>query len=105
MRYSVDEAVEQTLMWATHGEPNPDDVLDVATSGFAVIGKYGGFQANDHRIKAVVEFVAHDGTSACVIEIYSPDGEVVLEIDGETHTHPTHEAGVRAFYDWAEQQN
>lgn len=104
MEYSVNEAVEQTLQWVTHGEPNPDDLLDVATTGFAVVGKYGGFQANDERIKAVAEFVAHDGSSSAVVEVYSPDGEVELTIDGHKETHPSHEAGVRTFFEWAERQ-
>ncbi|AWB81946.1 hypothetical protein C3B44_05915 [Corynebacterium yudongzhengii] len=101
MTYSVNEAVEQTLLWVTHGEPSADDLLDVATSGFAVIGKYGGFQANDHEIKALADFHTEDGTSACTIEVYSPTERVVLTIDGEEHTYDSHEEGVRAFYEWA----
>ena len=104
MSYSVNEAVEQTLRWVTHGEPNPYDLLDVATSGFAVVGKYGGFLANDDSVKAVAEFVSHDGSSRALAEVFTPDEEVRLTIDGEAETHASHEAGLRAFYEWAARQ-
>lgn len=105
MTYTVNEAVEQTLQWVTHGEPNPDDILDVATDGFAVVGRYGGFKANDRHMVAVAEFVSHDGSSHAVISLLTPDGTVELTVDGEQETHPTHEAGVRTFFEWAARQN
>lgn len=98
---TVDEAVEQTLDWVSYGEPNSTDLIDVAASSYPVMGKDGGFTGNDERVKSRTEFIRETDDSECIVEITSPDGPVELTIDGETVSYDTHEAGIRAFYEWA----
>lgn len=98
---SIDEAVEQTLEWVSYGEPNSTDLLDVAGSNYPVVGKNGGFRGNDERIVSHTEFVHEHDDSTCVVQIVSPDGVVELTVDGEAASYDSHEAGIRAFYQWA----
>lgn len=99
---SIDEAVEQTLAWVSYGEPNSADLIDVAGSNYPVAGRYGGFRGNDERIVSHTEFVHGLDESTCVIQIVSPDGVVELDVDGEMASYDSHEAGIRAFYEWAD---
>lgn len=97
---SIDEAVEQTLQWVSYGEPNSADLVDVASSNYPVMGKNGGFRGNDERVISSTTFVHDTDGSVCDIEISSPGG-VELILDGIPAWHATHEAGIRAFYEWA----
>lgn len=98
---SIDDAVEQTLQWVSYGEPNSTDLVDVAVSTYPVMGKNGGFRANDERVISSTAFVHELDDSECVIEIASPGG-VELTVGGKTATYESHEAGIRAFYEWAD---
>lgn len=98
---NVDEAVEQTLDWVSYGEPNSVDLIDVAASSYPVMGKDEGFVGNDTHLKSQTSFVRETDDSSCFVEITSPDGPVELTIDGNQNTYDTHEAGIRAFYEWA----
>ena len=104
----IDELVSDTLDWVTTGEPNAEDLIDLATMHFDVVARYGGFRANDEIMIAGADFLRDGSEESCDVQlisaIRSPDllpGEAVLTFgEGPEHRYPNHGEGLQVFYRW-----
>lgn len=109
----IDELVADTLDWVTYGEPNPTDLVDLTTRHFPIAAHDIGFRGDENIVIGLAEFRRDgdgdgepDDTALLVELVTTVDGverhpDVLrLTYDHDTITYPTHEEGLRAFYQW-----